>query len=210
MPLSSLFSNPDGSPCEQPCMLGLQPGVTEFNIADERLQAHPFLQGRFKRYADRTSRDLVEYVTTNLRIVITKDGRKLASISLDFDPRLIRRAPSPTTVSPLENIYFGEVVNLLGKPTLITFGQQTFDFTTGRGPDQTWAYYLQDQLVVINRARNLGPDHLHIDDSVTMLLMPAPNSFLDAWKEVQTAPGAAPWLGFGSLRQYAIFNDAKR
>src|SRR5260370_1108183 len=92
MPLSSLFSNPNGSPCEQPCMLGLQPGVTEFNIADERLQAHPFLQGRFKRYADRTSRDLVEYVTTNLRIVITKDGRKLASISLDFDPRLIRRA----------------------------------------------------------------------------------------------------------------------
>jgi len=117
-PFSALFSNADGTPCERPCMLGLRPGFTNFYAADYLLTQHPFIRGRFHRYADRTSRDLVEYVTTNLRIAISKDGQgRLASISLEFDSRLRSRAPN--VVSPLEAVTFGEVVAILGSPTLV-------------------------------------------------------------------------------------------
>src|SRR5688572_7284975 len=36
-----LFTNADGSPCEQPCLLGVQPGRMSFSDATSMLEKHP-------------------------------------------------------------------------------------------------------------------------------------------------------------------------
>lgn len=39
---TAVFTNPDGSPCQRPCLLGVQPGQTPYHRAIQILQAHPF------------------------------------------------------------------------------------------------------------------------------------------------------------------------
>src|SRR5258708_19108886 len=47
---SELFSDPDGSPCSHPCMLGVQPGVTQFAAAIDLLNSHPFIKNITANY----------------------------------------------------------------------------------------------------------------------------------------------------------------
>lgn len=39
--LAVLFTNPDGTPCERPCLFGVRPGTTTRNEAIALLKAHP-------------------------------------------------------------------------------------------------------------------------------------------------------------------------
>src|SRR5262249_34087493 len=41
MPVATLFSNPDGSPCQQACLFGIVPGQTTASDALLILKAHP-------------------------------------------------------------------------------------------------------------------------------------------------------------------------
>ena len=43
--LTTLFSYPDGITCQQPCILGIQPGFTTSNQAVELLKTHPLTKG---------------------------------------------------------------------------------------------------------------------------------------------------------------------
>ncbi len=43
-PLAILFTNPDGTPCQRPCLLGVRPGVTKYEDAVAILRTHPFMQ----------------------------------------------------------------------------------------------------------------------------------------------------------------------
>jgi hypothetical protein len=196
-PFSALFSNADGTPCQRPCMLGLRPGVTNFYAADYLLTQHPFIQGRFTRYADRTSRDLVEYVARNLRIAIAKDGQgTLASITLDFDPRLRSRAPN--VESPLQAITFGEVVGLLGAPTLVMSQR---GFVTVNPADRIWMYYRNDWMVIINGVA--GVERLDMADQSLMLLLLAPTTFDGVWRNISTSSDFRRWIGFTAFKFYA-------
>jgi hypothetical protein len=196
-PFSALFRNSDGTPCERPCMLGLRPGTTNFYAADYALSQHPFIQGRFKRYADRTSRDLVEYVTTNLRIAISKDGQgRLASISLEFDPRLRSRAPN--VESPLEGVTFGEVVAILGSPTLVMSQR---GFVTVNPADRIWTYYRNDWMVIINGVA--GVERLDMADQSLMFLLLAPNTYDGVWRNISTSSDFRRWIGFTAFKNYA-------
>ncbi len=40
-PMHLLFINPDGTPCDQPCLLGVQPGKTPYSDVFAILRAHP-------------------------------------------------------------------------------------------------------------------------------------------------------------------------
>jgi hypothetical protein len=42
---SILFTNPDSSPCEIPCILGVQPGTATIDSAVRTLRRHPFSRG---------------------------------------------------------------------------------------------------------------------------------------------------------------------
>src|SRR4051812_21567848 len=39
-----LFTNPDGSPCERPCLFGIRPGVTKIDEALSILNTHPLIE----------------------------------------------------------------------------------------------------------------------------------------------------------------------
>jgi hypothetical protein len=43
--LGKLFANPDGLPCQKPCILGIQPGFTTPEQALELIQAHTYTKG---------------------------------------------------------------------------------------------------------------------------------------------------------------------
>ncbi len=43
-PLASLFTNADGTPCEQPCLLGIQPGKLSTEQAVNLLKKHPLMR----------------------------------------------------------------------------------------------------------------------------------------------------------------------
>src|SRR5579864_3430262 len=44
VPLAMLFTQPDGTPCQRPCLFGVQPGQTSYKQAVELLRNHPFTQ----------------------------------------------------------------------------------------------------------------------------------------------------------------------
>src|SRR5262249_16135091 len=46
--LAQLFTNSDGSPCQQPCMFGIQPGKTTMDEAVILLGAHLLTRGYFQ------------------------------------------------------------------------------------------------------------------------------------------------------------------
>src|SRR5690349_15497017 len=41
-----LFTNPDGSPCEHPCLFGIRPRVTRLDEIESLLERHWLVQGR--------------------------------------------------------------------------------------------------------------------------------------------------------------------
>src|SRR5438552_4157908 len=40
--VATLFTNPDSSPCQRPCLFGVRPGETSYETAIKLLQRHPF------------------------------------------------------------------------------------------------------------------------------------------------------------------------
>src|SRR5438876_6825135 len=59
LPFSALFTYPDGSPCESPCIFGVRPGYTTHKDAIALLQSHPLArhlrQTAFESVADNFS-----------------------------------------------------------------------------------------------------------------------------------------------------------
>jgi len=44
-PIAVLFTNPDGSPCQMPCLFGVRPGVTTVDEALQLLDKHALTRG---------------------------------------------------------------------------------------------------------------------------------------------------------------------
>src|SRR5262249_50436568 len=60
----ALFTKPDGTPCERPCLFGVQPGITSFDQALALLRAHPFTH----RFEPNLAGDILRL--GNLRIIL--------------------------------------------------------------------------------------------------------------------------------------------
>src|SRR5437870_3620679 len=43
--IAAIFTNPDGSPCEMPCMFGIRPGTTGLGDMLVKLRTHPVVSG---------------------------------------------------------------------------------------------------------------------------------------------------------------------
>src|SRR5215813_5145145 len=119
-PLEVLFTDPDGSPCERPCMFGLRPGKTKFRPLPFLLR-HPLLEG---------------FLYGSEKVLIGPVGKAI-TISIDFYPgsnsivRSISLEGYHTTGSPNPNIIIlissilpgpaslGDVVSLFGPPDAV-------------------------------------------------------------------------------------------
>src|SRR5207248_927370 len=67
--IPALLTNPDGSSCQQPCLFGVQPGITNLSAALYLLQAHPFTRG-LRQDATLSGQGMAYYAGDGLALII--------------------------------------------------------------------------------------------------------------------------------------------
>ena len=185
-----LFTQPDGSACERPCLLGVRPGDTTFDAAIALLKTHP------------VTRDL-EFKVINYRmnlfngrgltvIVLKTPGGNVASIGVQFFPSKFFPSSSPSEesrpASPVQSESFGDVVAFLGPPSAV--------YSTSSN-DAMWSYYFSDQLIVgtVLESPLTGTNRINVRDSVDFISLVTSRRF-------QTPGTVAHWFGFTGAGQY--------
>jgi hypothetical protein len=196
-PLAALFTNPDGSPCEMPCMLGVRPDITDFYEADQILSSHPLIRSRFRRFSEGANPVQVEYVGKNMRITLTRSiTQRVNSISLAFESVFRYRG----TADFLHSEYLlGDVVSVLGPPDLLTYREIT---ATENWP---WIYYPAGNLVIINY-QDRQTNRVDPNIEAAYFLVMSPDQFKLEWQEAVQNKGTTPWLGFATLSRYLHYH----
>ncbi len=97
---SLLFTNPDGSPCQRPCLVGVRTEGMTFDQVRSVLDSHPVLQGR--NFSGGIS---AAYTVGDL----------ISDVDISYGYGSV----------PSALYTFGEVINLLGAPSHATFNAAT-------------------------------------------------------------------------------------
>src|SRR5436853_480147 len=81
-PISVLFTNPDGSPCQMPCLFGVRPGETTLDEGLQILDKHPLTHGMSRK-------NLSDGVTLHSQEVFidlwASETKLIIKVSLDFE-----------------------------------------------------------------------------------------------------------------------------
>ena len=142
-----LLSNPDGSPCQRPCLLGMQPGITLFEEAFGMIRNHPLSRASILQ-ENQSNETLFVFADPSIRLMIHKNGDgTLAESDL-----------------MLRDVTLGDLINLLGLPAWVNAGVRT-----------AYLYYPSDGLVLyIVNSNRAQPFILDISDPVdTIVLYPS-------------------------------------
>jgi hypothetical protein len=188
--LALLFTAPDGTSCERPCLFGVRPGVTRFDDALLILSQHPLLKGF--RVLDNPARNGVQFVGADLCIGFARDeAGRVAGIDVQVErPRSAclgaPRALGTLGLSPLTSAALGDVITTLGQPDAFQLG------VNGLGAI-TRMYYRDDHLEILNVRPVLFRVRRH--DPLVMM-------YMNAGSRSSTAPVAGRWIGFTTLRRY--------
>ena len=190
-----LFTDPDGSPCQRPCMLGVRPGDMAFDAAIALLKSHPVTQAlQYQSINYRMS----QFNGRDLAVVILKTpGGKVASIGVQFYPSKFfpsqSEGGSGLPVSPVRSASYGDVVSLLGPPNAVYTASTT---------EGIWSYYYTDRLIVgtILVAPSTSSRRLSVGDSVDFISLVANRQF-------QTLGNVTRWFGFGDTGHYSFLSD---
>jgi hypothetical protein len=117
VPFSVLFTRPDGSACDKPCLFGIQPGKTRSAEAIAMLRAHPLTQQftqtgsapfRMEGYADR-----IQIVSFHAKDSGVVDEITLATYRLYTLPVTTNAIALPNSGS------LGDIVSAFGAPDFI-------------------------------------------------------------------------------------------
>lgn len=191
-----LFTNPDGSPCQRPCMLGIRPGNMTFEAAIALLKTHPVTRNLdFQAVNYRMN----QFKGRWLQVTVLKTpGGKVASIGIQFYPSKFFPSESDDDtglpVSPIRSAAFGDVVELLGAPDAV--------YTTASN-DAVWSYYYTDRLII--QTTLTSPENssrrITVEDSVDFINLVANRQF-------QEVDSVSQWFGFGGTGRYANLSDA--
>jgi hypothetical protein len=93
---------------------------------------------------------------------------------------------------------FGEVVALLGSPTLVMSQR---GFVTVKPADRIWLYYRDDGLVIIGEP--IGIERFDMADQALMFLLLAPNTYDGVWRNISTSSDLRRWIGFAAFSRYS-------
>jgi hypothetical protein len=145
--LETWLTAADGNPCDAPCVLGVQPGITSFDDALKIVKAHPLTHSMSMYYADRVE---VLFLSDDIRLGVIRDTDGLVySIHLEPQRRDISaaRAGEPTL-----RLRLGDLINEIGLPN-------AFQLREGRYGPVDVSTYFEKNLVVINhrRGKTLSP-----------------------------------------------------
>jgi hypothetical protein len=175
--LLGLFANPDGSPCEQPCLLGVRPEMP-YEQALTLLQAHPFT-GKHDIHEGEGNRLFDRFTGQEIEVSLTRLMPKYQSASVSF----VRSSDAANGVlrSVEPEVRLGEIVAFLGAPEMRV--------TTGE-----WAtlIYFHGQLLIVTSLRTAHPRFIDPKDPVLNIILMHPIEINPSFGE-----RAVPWRGFG-------------
>lgn len=171
-----------GNPCDQPCILGVRPGITPFDDALRLIQAHPLTHDLTMYTANRVE---VMFLGEDVRIGVVEDSDGLVySIHLEPQRRDISSVPAG---SPTLRLTLGELINVLGPPDAFQLRQ------TRTGPVNIATYYAHN-MTIINYRRT---GEVSVYDPFVYIFMYRHDS-----ASVYQPDVAASWRGFGMARMY--------
>jgi hypothetical protein len=126
-PIAPLFTNPDGSACEMPCLLGVQPGKMTIDQALAILNAHPLMVGLKHQPLSNYG---VQFYTAqfNLSLVTDEnDSHNITGISINWNNRWDNVASTtdlaadsnPALRSVISGTSIGNVMSYFGRVDVI-------------------------------------------------------------------------------------------
>lgn len=179
--VSLLFTNPDGSPCSSPCLLGIQPEETPFEAVAAMMDAHAAMQGWDKTYFWRSGRIMFTGQIGSLNIVSGRNGR-VHFISLTFDSPGSWDAPPQAGRRAVVSL--GEVVAALGAPPRF---QSLGRLTQG----VAWSYYAERGLAL--QTRREDSQFIDVHDVLIGLFVT---------RNIYQSISQQPWYGFTGVGEY--------
>jgi hypothetical protein len=139
--LPLIFTNPDGSPCQRPCLFGAEPGRMTSDEAVAVLKRHPLT--RTMKVSERS--DVAEYIVEakGVRILVGRGGEHLYLLFVNNDnpdyelPAMPEDFPNSGAL--------GEVILTFGSPQYVSMSSSTTRWDSGPGvetfyPDR-YAYF---------------------------------------------------------------------
>jgi hypothetical protein len=184
--LAALFTNPDGTACDQLCLFGVRPGETPAREAIAMLEAHPLT-----RHFARTGRDPYRIEGEGNRIVMVSFNQSANGLVADITlAAYIRYGQSHSGAPSVAG--FGALGDLLS-----TFGAPDFvQLTTGGDPVLGYARYGME--IASARARP-GMRRIAADDELKRIVL---------FKAEKCSPDAFAymfprWLGFAHFSRYS-------
>ena len=111
-PIAVLFTNPDGSPCEMPCLLGVHPGATTLDEGVKILDQHPLTHGMEIQYVS----DGVSLRSQEVNITIwSSESKLILMIGLDYETNS-NPVATPQLVKAMDQAFPGNQTLHFGTP----------------------------------------------------------------------------------------------
>ena len=123
---AAIFTNPDGTRCQRPCLLGVRPGITSSKQGFEILQAHPFT----RNFEPDITRGLFTGPGLSVILFTGEDG-VVTRIDLIRTDKVL---PAPDWAA------LGDVLAIFGVPDRV-----------GVDEEFTRSYYVAEQVMFIHR-----------------------------------------------------------
>ncbi len=175
-----LFTNPDGTPCQRPCLFGVRPGETSYQHTIALLQTHPFT----RRFEPNIDRGIFSGPGLSV-IVFLNDGDFVTRKADRLNPQRVSRIDLVRTSDLASSTWasLGEVVATLGDPDFVAVDD-----------DSTRSYYLAASMTFFHSGNTDG--YVSPDDRFDCLFVSA-HPPTTSWE-----PYVAAWHGFSSITRY--------
>lgn len=188
--LSVLFTNPDGSPCERPCMFGVRPGKMTRAEAEAILKSHPAL--RNLRFQTGNGNTFTYLVGDTITVALHYDVSFIGAI---FEVSPLRGLPA-VSATLRQRASLGDTVTILGAP----------DYLQADGPGYNYsrngiviAYYLSGQMQAIYK-RTPGLSINADSPLIDLIVYAAPPNIQGRDFGIDMIP--VPWRGFSAVSRY--------
>jgi hypothetical protein len=182
---AAIFTKPDGSPCEMPCMFGIRPGEMSSDKAAQIAKSHPLLQG-WEILQERSG----DLSVSNHFMLLKTDfifGTTMEVVDF-YEPYNIYDPADHYPLSPLDDITMAQVIMVLGLPDAVLVEEVTqFSYTSYR----IVIYFRNDDYEVSNPRDSLSPTDRFIGMTLT-----------EAFVSEEGYP-FTEWIGFATRSKYS-------
>jgi hypothetical protein len=177
--LSGLFTNADGSPCEQPCLFGVRPEMS-YEQALTVLVAHPSIDTH-QTDLKQGSRRFDSFAGQAIEVSLSRMLPGYQGVIVSLPPRSDSINGELKSVDP--QLQLGEVIIFLGTPEALNVSG-----------DWATLNYFHGRLRIVTRFRMTQPRFFDPRDPVASIILVQAFGVYPFYEE-----RALPWRGFGSV-----------